>query len=221
MTTGVDDRGKFGRIIDTLAASMGRKLSPEEAHAYYQGLSHYGLELLQKATNNLIDAYLPNKDGFHNVPTVSEILAEIKSVKAEKALKVIPEWCDVCNSTGLVLVDFKDRQPLAYRCECKNGDRQDRGIKPWAEVKSKYTPPDDVFPALLSIVTKEQVSMMAPGDVLEEGCEVSKMCETCNKPYSVRHDRRITGKDLKQIHSRPPECESCFIERGRKSGLWT
>lgn len=220
-TDSFEFRKKFRKLFENMAASADRKLTDEQADAFFKGLSHYDIDILGMAVDNLISSYLPNRDGFHSMPTVSEIINEIKRIRTEQSLKIVPEWCDICHNSGLVVVERSAHQPLAYRCECKNGDRQDRGIKPWSAVKEKYQPPDDVFPSALPLLTVEMIDQLPHDQVFDGGCEVGKVCATCEKPYSIRHERPMTKKALKEFHSRTPECEPCYIERGRRAGLWT
>lgn len=217
----IEFRKKFRRMFENVVASMDRKLTDDQATAYYHGLHRYDLGLLALALDNLISVATTDKDGFRNLPTVGDIVGETKRIKGDKARKIIPFRCYVCNNTGLVLVTTPHTQGVVYRCECANGDRQDRNIKSWAEVKSKYEPPADYIPAKLPLVTIQMIEMMPDNQLYEGGCEVNRICETCNAPYSIRHERRITGKDLKEFYARPGMCESCWDTEGRKLHLWT
>ena len=216
----IEFRKKFRRMFENVAASMDRKLTDEQATAYYHGLCRYDLGLLAIALDNLLSVAVTDKDGYRNLPTVGDIITEVRHLKAEKASRALPFRCAICNNSGLVMVDSPDRQPIAYRCECGNGDRQDKGIKSWAEVKHKYAPPADYAPPPLPLVTIQMIEMMPDNQVYEGGCEVNRLCETCNAPYSVRHERRITGQTLKEFYTRPGICDSCFDKEGRKLHLW-
>lgn len=216
-----DDRKKLHRLIDGMASSCDRKLTDEAADEYFRHLSHYSPDTVGLAIDNLVSMATPGKDGFHSIPMVGEIINEIKRMRAEKAMSVIPEWCSICNNSGIVLVEYKDRQPVAYRCSCLNGSRHDKGIKPWSDVKDRLGVPEDVFPVKLPITSLAGIEAMGPNDAFENGVEVGKICETCKQPYSFRHDRRMTKQDLKEFHARPAECEPCYVERGKRHGLWT
>ena len=214
-------REKFAKLIGRMAASADRKLTPEQADAYWRGLSHFPMEALGLAVDNLIRETKSGPDGFRHLPAVGDIIAEIRAMKADKASKVIPAYCSKCANSGLVLLQSSKGQGTAYRCDCPNGDRQDRSIKTWAEVREHYEPPEDPPIPDLQSMTVESIAALTDRERLEQGCEVHKMCDTCKKPYSVRHDYPISGKDLKEIHLRTALCEPCFIELGRRRGVWT
>lgn len=216
-----EKRKQLHKLIDGLALSCDRKLTDDQANEYFRHLIHYPIEVIGLAMDNLARAATPGGDGFRAVPMVGEIIREVRGILAERVTHAIPAWCDTCRGTGLVIVESPDRQPIVYRCDCRNGEKRDRTIRSWGDVRERYESGFDVFPVKLPLVTMFTMPDLDDSQVFEDGVEVAKVCAVCNQTYNFRHESRITAVELKIFHASPAECQSCYVERGRKAGMWT
>ena len=218
--TGFTERRKLLELVAKMHTAIGGpKMTDEKVQEYQRRLSFYPLDIVAKAIDEAVGNVTSGPDGFREVPAVGDILRIIKAGQTDRAMSRIQTWCQLCGNTGFVSVLFPDRQPLVYRCECANGAHHDPSIRSWADVKGKYTPPEEKPAPKLPLAAQEAVG---DEDNYEGGCEIIRVCETCGLNYTIRHERPITGAELKQIYAtRPGLCEPCFVEAGKKLGLWT
>lgn len=224
MTPSLDYYKRFRRLMQSMATVCGvTRLDDDAAEDFLKQLKGIELDVLEKAISNVVKE---KAGSFHSLPAVGEILAEVKAVQADMGRRqnTVPCWCEKCCNSGLVLVRDGKGQAMAYRCTCPNGQRQDRHIKSFSEVESKFTPTEGWVPAKLPLVTLQMIENMPPDQQYPEGCEVAKVCDVCTGPYEVRHERPISGAELKEFHAhptRPQLCEKCFVQLGVERGMWT
>lgn len=210
----------FYRVFERFFGAKGRKLDENILRGYWKALGNYDINHLSKALDNLAS----EEDQF--MPDSGKIIAEIKRIRGyestSRATSAIPTWCEICNMTGMVLVEkMHDGRAYntVYACRCENGGRHQF---------LKLVPEDFVAPVeapldKLPMVTMETLAGMDPGHVWDGGVDVAKLCGACRRPYVVRHQRRVCAQELQDTHlktQRPPQCDLCHVEEGRRIGMW-
>lgn len=211
----------FYRVFERFFGAKGRKLDENILNGYWRALGNYQIDLLSKA----LDAIAIRDNSF--MPDAGNIIEEMRNIRRSETTSIIPTYCHVCHTTGIVLVTkMHDGKPYetAYRCDCSNGQRVDNKIKSVTTVGAIHSEPDFVAEKKLPIASLADLAALPKDHVWEDGVEVSKICAECTRPYSVRHERRVTAGELQETHitkrTRPHVCELCFIEEGRRRGAW-
>jgi len=200
-------RVQFYNVFKRLFASKGRKMDESILAGYWHALGNYPIDVLSKA----VDALMLEDSAF--LPDAGKILSEIKAIRGYdvgRKQHAIPHYCELCNHTGMIIIDqIHDgrRYGTVFACRCPNG----QGIKGFRPVPEGWIHP------------LEALDQMSPDHVWDEGVDVAKLCADCQKPYVVRHERRVMAGELQDTHlktTKPPQCELCFREMGRRAGMW-
>jgi len=211
----------FYRVFERFFGAKGRKLDEKVLDGYWHVLGNYQLDILSKALDNIAvkdDQYLPD---------AGAIIAEMGLIRSSDTKTIVPVYCPACSCAGIVLVTKVyngTAYASAYRCDCANGSRVDRRIGSISSIGGIHIAPEDAIEKRLPITSLEELRSHLKGHVWEDGVEVSMMCADCHKPYSVRHERRVSAAELQTTYlkrTRPYQCEPCFIEEGRRRGAWT
>lgn len=210
----------FYRVFDRFFGAKGRKLDENILRGYWKALGNYDINHLSKALDNLAT------EESEFMPDAGTIIAEIKRIRgydrAHRARASVPAWCEICSGTGMVLIGRPHNGAVyetAYACKCQNGSRH-AFLKP---IPPDFVPPCDIPEKKLPLVNLEALAAADPSYVWDEGVCVTKLCAGCHNPYITRHERRVSAGEIQAFHintSRPPQCEPCFIEAGRRAGLW-
>lgn len=211
---------QFFKAFQIFFGAKGKKVDPVMLDGYWHALGNYPIDLLSKALDNLAledNAFMPD---------AGKIISEIKSIRGQDSAahhRSTPHYCDICNNTGMVIIKKMHNgtaYETAYACRCPNGQRVDQRIR---VVPEEYMAALNAPEAKLPMVTLETLATIDPDHVWEDGVDVAKLCAECRKPYVMRHERRVTAKELQDFHintTRPPQCEPCYREMGRRAGMW-
>ena len=204
----VDFRGMVKRL-----AKVTGSCDEETFRIIYEAIKDYKREAVAKGMETLAKEH-----SFYRFPTLAEVIESVKDYTVSP--KHVPVWCDECNSTGIVLVE-KNGRASAYRCSCQNGRRISKKIRQFSEVSGLYVS-DDCPPEALMVVNVEELSGLDRSVVFDKGVSVQRVCETCWEGYRVDHRRKVTAGQLADQHStRPGQCLKCYVEEGKRKGLWT
>ena len=206
------DYDDFKGMCDRVARVTGR-IDEETRKVYYEALKDHDRNVVFLAMRRV------GKDhGFYKFPTIAEIMDAIRDVSSGP--RTVPTWCEKCNLTGFIIAE-RDGHSTAFRCDCPNGARLSKRIRPFSEVSGLYGADLPAEPGPLPIVPVDGIEALPPGYAFEEGVAVEKLCGACWEPYRFAHRRRITKEGLMEFHlSRPAMCDKCYIEEGRKHGHW-
>lgn len=213
----------FYRVFERFFGAKGRKVDPAILDGYWKSLKGYEIDKISEA----LDSIPPQKEAYF-LPAASDIIDEIKRLRASRKSisTIVPHYCPRCNSTGLLIVAKIANgvaYDTAYRCECPNGLDKDARILPISAAGLDHTDRQEDPLINLPQATVATLRDVADDFVWEGGLEVSVICEDCKKPYSIRHERRVTGAEMKEFHitrTRPHQCELCFIEEGYRRKAW-
>jgi hypothetical protein len=208
----------FYRAFERLFSAKGRKVDNTILDGYWSVLGNYPIDLLTKAIDNV------SREAGAFMPDAGNIIDEMKRIRDADHSTIVPSYCPDCNNTGLIIITKMyngTSYDSACRCDCPNGGRVDQRIRPidrrnLIQVGEKKK---------LPIVDLIELAGFPADHVWEEGVEISKVCSACGRGYTVRHERRVCAAELQNTHifnrSTTPQCEDCFIEEGRKRGMWT
>lgn len=204
------DYEDFKGMCERLARVTGR-VDEDTRRIYWDSLKDHDRDTVFRAMRRV-----GKEHGFYKFPTIAEIMDAIRDCADSR--KGAPAWCEKCNMTGFVLAE-KDGYTNAYRCDCQNGMRISRAIRPFSQVEGFYEGKGE--PDHRPVIKFEALDAIDDGYLFKDGLVVEKTCGLCWKPYKFEHHRKIMAKDVKEIHQpRPSVCMDCYIEDGRKKGLW-
>lgn len=209
----IEHRRAFRAHLERLAASIDRKLTDEQAEAYWIALKRFSLEDIKNAVDRLIGTIEER-----SFPTVAVMVDEVIRSKAQRE-HWIPVYCKRCNNTGIITTR-RDDVEFGYRCSCPNGQRLDRRIpRMRPELESMLDAPSTA-PPHLPLVTRQVVEEGGLQDVYPHGCNITRVCVGCGQPFTSTINRAVTKAEVEYRIWKFNLCEQCYEKKGREQGLW-
>lgn len=211
----------FRRIIAELEEVYG-DLKDQQVEVYYKYLKCFSEEILIKAFDEIIKSH-----EYKSFPVIAKIykMADF-FIKQKHFGRKIPTYCAKCESSGMIAVDVPDRQGLAYRCDCKNGDAYRKTLPLYD--KEKHSPPFDPLMKKLGIIRYSEV-LKDRSAIFPEGATVIFPCksEGCITEYTVDFKREISAAEIIEAYKVASQgkagglCDNCYYLAGKYYFLWT
>ena len=108
---------EFNMQTQRLCNLYGKSLNDEQMEFWYESLKDYELEKYRRAVGEYA-----KKNKY--MPTISDILGEIRNLKPYEKAPTEKVECKACNGSGYVLYR-KDDYEYASLCNCKNAIGKD------------------------------------------------------------------------------------------------
>ncbi len=206
----------FTKIFERLEVVYGVR-NEKTITTYWDRLKRFEPWIIRKAVDRTLDE--SDAEYFPKLAFLVKTATYIRD--REEKPKRKPTYCSKCESGGLVLVRIKEdgkERKIAYRCDCANGDRLSREIASIRDLNGKVALRDPIQNE--SLPKAEYSELIGDPGKMFKGILI-KRCKKCSNPYYVKYEREIRVKDLMDLHERSLQlCDPCYINEGRKRGLW-
>lgn len=209
----IEHRRALRQELERLAASIDRKLTDEQAEAYWAALKQFKLEDVKTAVNRMI-ATISDR----SFPTVAVMIDEVARAKGERE-RWVPHYCPICDCTGIITIT-RDGYEFAKRCRCPNGMKHSHLIPlAEAELMEANIPKNERDPDLPT-VTEFDVENGNVDKEYPNGCNMVRTCSQCGSVVSSTTYRRVDRDEVVYRIKHFNICDKCFVGDGRRKGLW-
>ena len=208
---------EFTEIFERLEVVYGVK-DEKTIKVYWERLKKFEPWVIRRAVNRTLDD--SDADYFPKLAFIVKTATYIRDQEYNKHKR--PTYCSKCESQGLVVVTIKEdgkEREVAYRCDCLNGEKCSKKIASIKELNGKADLKNN--PASSERLPQaEYKELIGHPEKMFKGILI-KSCKKCGNHYYVRYEKEIMVRELMETHQRSIGlCDPCYIEKGRKMGLW-